>query len=85
MAPSVEEPSIEVRNLTFAFPDGTTGLQNISLQLPAGSRTLLIGGKAILPSHSNLHGMLNPQEQMARARRRFCVCCQENACRHLVP
>lgn len=37
-------PTIQVQDLTFAFPDGTTGLQNINLDLPAGSRTLLIGG-----------------------------------------
>jgi ABC-type uncharacterized transport system fused permease/ATPase subunit len=45
MAASPPSPNITVTNLTFAFPDGTTGLQNISLDLPAGSRTLLIGGK----------------------------------------
>lgn len=39
------EPYIQVKDLTFAFPDGTTGLQHISLSLPAASRTLLIGGK----------------------------------------
>lgn len=38
-------PTIATRNLTFAFPDGTTGLQHVSLDLPAGSRNLLIGGK----------------------------------------
>lgn len=37
-------PTIGVKDLTFAFPDGTTGLKNISLDLPGGSRTLLIGG-----------------------------------------
>ncbi|GAB7363950.1 hypothetical protein MBLNU230_g4512t1 [Neophaeotheca triangularis] len=36
-------PTIQTRQLTFAFPDGSTGLQNVSLDLPAGSRTLLIG------------------------------------------
>ncbi|KAM0722421.1 hypothetical protein Q7P37_001862 [Cladosporium fusiforme] len=36
-------PTIATKELTFAFPDGTTGLQNISLDLPAGSRNLLIG------------------------------------------
>jgi CCR4-NOT complex subunit CAF16 len=36
-------PSIQVTDLTFTFPDGTTGLRNISLELPPGSRTLLIG------------------------------------------
>ena len=37
-------PSIQVKSLSFAFPDGTTGLKDITLDLPAGSRTLLIGG-----------------------------------------
>lgn len=36
-------PSIEVKNLTFKFPDGTTGLRDIILDLPPGCRTLLIG------------------------------------------
>lgn len=36
-------PHILVRSLSYAFPDGTTGLKNISLSLPAASRTLLIG------------------------------------------
>ncbi|GAM90626.1 hypothetical protein ANO11243_086710 [Dothideomycetidae sp. 11243] len=37
------DPSIQVKNLTFKFPDGTNGLKDINLDLPAGSRTLLIG------------------------------------------
>ncbi|KAK5133337.1 hypothetical protein LTR08_007862 [Meristemomyces frigidus] len=36
-------PTIKVNALTFAFPDGSTGLSQIALDLPAGSRTLLIG------------------------------------------
>ena len=36
-------PSISVRNLSYAFPDGSLGLRNVSLSLPARSRTLLIG------------------------------------------
>jgi CCR4-NOT complex subunit CAF16 len=36
-------PSIQVNHLTFNFPDGTVGLRDISLDLPAGSRSLLIG------------------------------------------
>jgi CCR4-NOT complex subunit CAF16 len=36
-------PSIEVRNLNFAFPDGSSGLQNVLLNLPASSRTILVG------------------------------------------
>jgi CCR4-NOT complex subunit CAF16 len=36
-------PSIAVQNLSYAFPDGSSGLRNVSLSLPAGSRALLIG------------------------------------------
>ncbi|KAK6435878.1 CCR4-NOT regulatory complex component [Oleoguttula sp. CCFEE 5521] len=36
-------PTIRVNNLTFAFPDGTSGLTNVSIDLPARSRALLIG------------------------------------------
>jgi CCR4-NOT complex subunit CAF16 len=36
-------PSIQVQNLNFLFPDGSTGLGNVSLHLPSGSRTLLVG------------------------------------------
>lgn len=42
-------PSIEVKGLSYAFPDGSLGLQNIALSLPPGSRTLLIGGKNPTP------------------------------------
>lgn len=50
MAKETTAPTIGVKDLTFAFPDGSTGLRNISLDLPGGSRTLLIGGK-----HSSHH------------------------------
>ncbi|KAF2838243.1 putative ABC transporter [Patellaria atrata CBS 101060] len=36
-------PSIDVESLNYAFPDGTTGLKDVILYLPPGSRTLLIG------------------------------------------
>ncbi|PYH48284.1 putative ABC transporter [Aspergillus saccharolyticus JOP 1030-1] len=36
-------PSIEVRDLSFKFPDGSSGLTNVNLHVPSGSRTLLIG------------------------------------------
>ncbi|KAF2431295.1 P-loop containing nucleoside triphosphate hydrolase protein [Tothia fuscella] len=36
-------PSIEVQNLSYAFPDGSSGLRDLALSLPPGSRTLLIG------------------------------------------
>lgn len=38
-------PSIDVKSLSYAFPDGSSGLRNVILNLPPGSRTLLIGGK----------------------------------------
>ena len=41
-------PMIHVRDLNYLFPDGTPGLQSLSLDLPRGSRTLLIGGTSIL-------------------------------------
>lgn len=37
-------PSIDVKNLSYAFPDGSSGLKEVFLDLPPGSRTLLIGG-----------------------------------------
>ncbi|KIW03529.1 uncharacterized protein PV09_05290 [Verruconis gallopava] len=44
-APTAENivPSINVNGLSYKFPDGTLGLTDVSLALPAGSRTLLIG------------------------------------------
>lgn len=36
-------PSITVKDLTYTFPSTTSGLQHVSLSLPAHSRTLLIG------------------------------------------
>jgi CCR4-NOT complex subunit CAF16 len=36
---------IEIRSLNYKFQDGSLGLKDITLDLPAGSRTLLIGGE----------------------------------------
>ncbi|TPX15195.1 uncharacterized protein E0L32_004753 [Thyridium curvatum] len=36
-------PTIKVNDLTYSFPDRSTGVSNISLDLPPRSRTLLIG------------------------------------------
>ena len=41
--PTEKAPSIEVNSLSYAFPDGSSGLSNVILSLPPGSRTLLIG------------------------------------------
>ncbi|KAH0609798.1 uncharacterized protein H6S33_012344 [Morchella sextelata] len=38
-----EAPSIHVKDLTYNFPDGSAGLKDINVDLPPGSRTLLIG------------------------------------------
>jgi CCR4-NOT complex subunit CAF16 len=46
MPPPVDKslaPSISVRNLSYKFPDDSLGLQDVILELPPGSRTLLIG------------------------------------------
>ncbi len=37
-------PSIDVKSLSYTFPDGSTGLKDVILSLPSRSRTLLIGG-----------------------------------------
>ncbi|PLB49521.1 P-loop containing nucleoside triphosphate hydrolase protein [Aspergillus steynii IBT 23096] len=36
-------PSVHVQNLSYQFQDGSSGLTNVGLQVPSGSRTLLIG------------------------------------------
>ncbi|KAL4976177.1 P-loop containing nucleoside triphosphate hydrolase protein [Aspergillus desertorum] len=38
-----DSPDIHVQNLSYKFPDGSSGLTDVTLDLPAGSRTLLIG------------------------------------------
>ncbi|KAL9596205.1 MAG: hypothetical protein Q9219_005957 [cf. Caloplaca sp. 3 TL-2023] len=38
-----EAPSVTVNALSYAFPDGSSGLRDVVLDLPPGSRTLLIG------------------------------------------
>ena len=52
-------PYIDVRDLSYAFPDGSSGLQHVILNLPAGSRTLLIGGTFHnLPIHHKAYIMM---------------------------
>lgn len=77
MAPPIDKskaPSISVRNLSYTFPDHSLGLQNVVLELPPGSRTLLIGangagkttllrllsGKRLAPSGSVFIGGVDP-------------------------
>lgn len=40
-----QPPSIHVKGLSYRFQDGSAGLEDVQLDLPPGSRTLLIGGK----------------------------------------
>jgi CCR4-NOT complex subunit CAF16 len=68
------QPDIKVQNLSYKFQDGSSGLTNISLNLPPGSRTLLIGangagkttllrllsGKRLAPANSILIGGVDP-------------------------
>jgi len=49
-------PSIDVKSLSYLFPDGSSGLKDVFLDLPPGSRTLLIGG---MYSIKNLHAHPN--------------------------
>ncbi|KAK9480450.1 P-loop containing nucleoside triphosphate hydrolase protein [Lipomyces japonicus] len=35
--------AFDVKGLTYAFPDSTVGLQDVNIDLPSGSRTLLVG------------------------------------------
>jgi CCR4-NOT complex subunit CAF16 len=77
MSPFIDQtkaPSISVTNLSYTFPDRTTGLYNVSLSLPPRSRTLLIGangagkttllrllsGKRLAPSGTISIGGLDP-------------------------
>lgn len=41
---TVGPPRIVVNGLSYRFQDGSPGLENVNLDLPPGSRTLLIGG-----------------------------------------
>ncbi|KAF7591973.1 CCR4-NOT regulatory complex component [Aspergillus hancockii] len=69
-----DSPSIQVKNLSYKFQDGSSGLTDVSLDLPAGSRTLLIGangagkttilrllaGKRLAPSDTITVGSKDP-------------------------
>jgi ATP-binding cassette, subfamily B, multidrug efflux pump len=54
LSPCSIQGSIELRNLTFSYPDGPAVLQNINLQIPAGSSLAIVGptgsGKSTLVS-----------------------------------
>jgi len=58
----VSQPVVEIRNLNFAYPDGTEALKNISLSIGPGEAVALVGangaGKSTLLLH--LNGYLRP-------------------------
>lgn len=55
--PQFEEDVIQVRNLSFTYPDGHTALQEVSLRLCLGDKVALVGpngaGKSTLLLHLN--------------------------------
>ncbi|KAK2743111.1 CCR4-NOT regulatory complex component [Onygenales sp. PD_40] len=74
MAPSEPDTTIHVHGLNYNFPDGSNGLTDIHIDLPRGSRTLLIGangagkttllrllsGKRLAPNGTVLIGNVDP-------------------------
>ncbi|EER29028.1 CCR4-NOT regulatory complex component [Coccidioides posadasii str. Silveira] len=74
MASATPDSSVHVHDLNYSFPDGTAGLTNINLDLPLGSRTLLIGangagkstllrllsGKRLAPANTVTIGGVDP-------------------------
>jgi hypothetical protein len=54
-------PSIDVKSLSYLFPDGSSGLKDVFLDLPPGSRTLLIGGEDHLPPHTGTQLTMHSQ------------------------
>jgi len=55
---------VQITNLSYTYPDGTQGLRDIHLQIPAGRRTAVLGmngsGKTTLLYH--LNGTFLPQQ-----------------------
>lgn len=56
--------AIDIQNVTYSYPDTTTAIENISLQIPVGAKIALLGpngaGKSTLLHH--LNGLKLPQE-----------------------
>lgn len=79
-------PSIEVRNLSYKFQDGSDGLENVSMSLPAGSRTLLIGGESHQDPHVKPFQKTKPKpQQTERGRLPSSGSFQESALRPITP
>lgn len=63
------QPTLEVTNLSFAYPDGHQALHNVSLSIGAGEKVALVGpngaGKSTLMLH--LNGLLAGEGSLAVA------------------
>lgn len=63
MKQQTTNPILELKDVSFSYPDGSVGLDHCSLSIPRASRTALLGangvGKTTLFLH--LNGILRPQ------------------------
>jgi hypothetical protein len=75
-------PSIDVKSLSYLFPDGSSGLKDVFLDLPPGSRTLLIGGEY---QQLQFVDAAHATQPMAPARRRCSDCSLASAWRRRAP
>ncbi|MBI3971134.1 MAG: ATP-binding cassette domain-containing protein [Chloroflexi bacterium] len=59
----VPQPILEAHRVTFAYPDGTVALRDLSVAIPRGRRTAILGGNGCGKSTLFLHfdGILRPQ------------------------
>jgi len=91
-APSLPPPSLEVRRLAYAYPDGHQALFGVDLTVPRGERVALLGpngaGKTTLVLHLNgvlaagagtvsVAGLPVGKEHMAEIRRRVGIVFQD--------
>lgn len=60
--------ALEIEHLHYTYPDGTEALRDVTLTVPPGSRTVILGangsGKSTLLLHTN--GLLQPQAGKVR-------------------
>ena len=57
-------PSLNIKSLSFSFPDGSNGLKDVTLDLPPRSRTLLVGGNYFPLSSSPKHDPTSPPHDL---------------------